>query len=169
MADHPAWTDVQEAQLIELIGLQLSASKIGLEMGKSRNSIIGKVHRQGLKLFIPARRPRDPNYVRPRRAKQARKLPSYRLSPVQELFYAEAVNLPPDWSDHMVPFMDVQEGQCRWPIGDSASPSFRFCGDQQMQHQSYCTRHCRLAYRKFTPRPTPPNYAKKMSAWEMRA
>lgn len=161
MADHPAWTTAQEAQLLELIGLQLSASKIGLEMGKTRNAIIGKVHRCGLKLFVAPRRPRDPNYVRPKRShdrhpsrrlkRQGRRLVT--MSPIQMLFHTESVDVPPDFSDHMVPFMDVREGQCRWPIGDPSSPTFRFCGAGQMGHESYCARHCRLAYRKFTPRP----------------
>jgi GcrA cell cycle regulator len=169
MADRPNWTEAEQLRLLELIAEKLSASQIGEKMGKTRNAIIGRCHRTGLRLLSENKiRVRQP-YRRYDKQKRPKRYLVPDCSPIQALFYTEATNLPPDFSEDMVSFQDVQEGQCRWPIGDPTSVAFRFCGSESMAHQSYCPRHCRLAYRKFTPQRASPNWSRKWSAWEMRA
>jgi GcrA cell cycle regulator len=167
MADRPEWTEAEQVRLLELIAEKWSATKIGEKMGKSRNAIIGRCYRTGLKLISMAARTSGP--YKPRTTRPRLRVISNSLSPVQALFQTEATNLPPDFSEDMVSFEDVKEGQCRWPIGDPTSAAFRFCGSESMAHQSYCPRHCRLAYRKFTARRASPNWTRKLSAWELRA
>lgn len=35
---------------------------------------------------------------------------------------------------------------CRWPIGDVGHPDFHFCGAEPEAGESYCAKHCRVAY-----------------------
>jgi GcrA cell cycle regulator len=44
-------------------------------------------------------------------------------------------------------FADIGKAQCRWPIGDPLQDDFAFCGLQVARGHAYCAGHCRLAYR----------------------
>jgi GcrA cell cycle regulator len=44
-------------------------------------------------------------------------------------------------------FEDIRESACRWPLGDPRSGDFAYCGLQPVEGQSYCAGHCRMAYR----------------------
>jgi GcrA cell cycle regulator len=46
-----------------------------------------------------------------------------------------------------VRFEDVHESACRWPLGDPRSGDFAYCGLKPAEGQSYCAGHCRMAYR----------------------
>ena len=46
-----------------------------------------------------------------------------------------------------IAFADVGEAQCRWPIGDPLQDDFAFCGLQVARGHAYCAGHCRLVYR----------------------
>ncbi len=54
-----------------------------------------------------------------------------------------------------VAFMDLEPGQCRWPLGnlsDRRAPvADRFCGEPAIEGKSYCPRCHRRAYRPFQP------------------
>jgi GcrA cell cycle regulator len=42
-------------------------------------------------------------------------------------------------------FMDLEPGDCRFPIGEPGAPDFYFCAGQQTDG-SYCLGHARIAY-----------------------
>ena len=44
-------------------------------------------------------------------------------------------------------FEDIREFACRWPLGDPRSGDFAYCGLTPAEGQSYCAGHCRMAYR----------------------
>ena len=46
-----------------------------------------------------------------------------------------------------IAFADVGAAQCRWPIGDPLQDDFAFCGLQVARGHAYCAGHCRLVYR----------------------
>ena len=46
-----------------------------------------------------------------------------------------------------VRFEEIHEYACRWPIGDPKSGDFAYCGLNPAEGQSYCAGHCRMAYR----------------------
>lgn len=55
---HAAWSDAQDKRLRELADEHYSASQIGAALGRSRNSVIGRAHRQGVLINsqrVPAR------------------------------------------------------------------------------------------------------------------
>ncbi len=42
---------------------------------------------------------------------------------------------------------EIRESACRWPLGDPRSGDFAYCGLTPAEGQSYCAGHCRMAYR----------------------
>jgi GcrA cell cycle regulator len=44
-------------------------------------------------------------------------------------------------------FEDIRDSSCRWPLGDPRSGEFAYCGLQPVEGHSYCAGHCRMAYR----------------------
>ena len=110
------WTEERLADLKRLWADGLSITQIGLEIGVSRNAVVGKVHRMGLpKRQSPIVRSDKP--IEPRRRK---------LSPVAVA----------EW--------DRQK--CCWPIGDPRLEDFHFCGEKILDGRPYCEFHCALAY-----------------------
>ncbi len=45
-----------------------------------------------------------------------------------------------------VTIMELKESMCRWPLGDPATPEFRYCGTKSPIGDTYCTHHARIAY-----------------------
>jgi GcrA cell cycle regulator len=48
---------------------------------------------------------------------------------------------------------DIRESACRWPLGDPRSGDFAYCGLTPVGGQSYCAGHCQMAYRSPHARP----------------
>ena len=53
--------------------------------------------------------------------------------------------------------LDLEKGDCRWPIGEPRHPDFHFCGAPQFVDRPYCELHWRMAFQPSRPRhqPTP--------------
>ena len=45
-----------------------------------------------------------------------------------------------------VTIMELRESMCRWPLGDPATPEFRYCGSKSPVGDTYCAAHARIAY-----------------------
>ena len=45
-----------------------------------------------------------------------------------------------------VTIMELREAMCRFPLGDPATPEFRFCGAQAITGLPYCPHHAQIAY-----------------------
>ena len=45
-----------------------------------------------------------------------------------------------------VTIMELRESTCRWPLGDPATPEFRYCGGRAISGLPYCVHHSQLAY-----------------------
>jgi len=118
-----AWTDETIETLKQLWEQGRSASKIAEELGEgiSRNAVIGKAHRLGLKS--------RPSPVRGDGAggKSAKAKTS---GDKQE----------------MIGLLDLSERMCKWPIGHPGETDFHFCGAQAAPNMPYCEAHCREAY-----------------------
>ncbi len=114
------WTDARVKRLKTLWKDGLSASEIAQRMRTdvSRNAIIGKARRLGLK-------PRQ--------------------SPIKK---QTATNDFPDEPQVESQDKLVRSGRaCQWPIGNPGTAEFCWCDGQAEPNQPYCAKHCLIAYR----------------------
>ena len=168
-----SWTDERVEQLRKLWLDGKSASQIAAELanGITRNAVIGKVHRLGLSGRVktpgqqaprprPAAKPQTspqshgsghsqratPTMTR-QSAPQTRGATALAFAPRAEvetiLRPTEEVVIP---MSERVTIMELKESMCRWPLGDPATPEFRYCGSKSPIGDTYCGHHARIAY-----------------------
>lgn len=114
-----SWTNDKIKQLKKLWAKGKSTVEIAKELGISKNSVIGKVHR----LELTAR----PSPIK-RKESTASKVSASKKVP-------EKCRL-----------MDLRTNTCRWPIGEPTDENFHFCGKQTVTGKPYCAEHCKIAY-----------------------
>ena len=115
--------------------------------------MIGKVHRLGLSGRAapsrPARRPAPKPAPRPRTqpaapVSTARPQPSAPApAPRPSAAPIEAERLA---SGEYATVLTLKDSMCKWPIGDPADTTFRFCGRRSGPGQAYCEAHSQMAY-----------------------
>lgn len=143
------WNTQTMAILEELHGENLSASAIATEITKrtgthfSRNSIIGKLLRMGLRLskhplkyqHPPVRRQQSGGNTNKLYAvlRQARRPPWSYSAPIPE----------PD--NATISFYELNRQHCRWPK-DGPGLDIRYCGATRISPYPYCAHHCLRAY-----------------------
>ena len=173
------WTE-QTIETLRKLALEgRSAAWIAAALGApSRNAVIGKANRIGIKLNgarsspfeekpgvemvakIPWERRRGRRAAdasRPDRAQLAN-VP-WRKSVVRARSGLPAVVREKRRTDRStfatavvgemrrVGFLEINEVECRWPLGDPLQDDFAYCGLQVAKGHAYCAGHCRLAYR----------------------
>jgi len=159
------WTEEEITTLKRLVDEDKSTRQIAGVLGRSRNSVIGKIHRLGLPMRKPggtkAAPPAELAIPKPKRAVEPKAPKAAKESkPAAEKLEGPAFpsNMPLDdrlklaFTDRApdgsrgVPIRDLQrERQCVWPIGDLEAIATRFCG-MERAHGSYCAHHGRIAY-----------------------
>lgn len=145
------WTLENTALAVRLWTEGKSASEIGKTLGITRNAVIGKVHRMGVKRNLPAAPAKPPKAVAPRvpRRPNERKAPSEKRVniikfPVRPIPEVRAVN-----DSLMRPWTERKFGECAFPTvkGDV---TYSCCADTE-GHRSYCPAHQKVVYSKQTP------------------
>jgi GcrA cell cycle regulator len=152
------WTAEAIADLKRLALEGKSASAIAAALGgASRNAVIGKANRIGIKLSgggrtgalstTPARAGRaqwaTARYPRPSAGTHGSDVALAREPERAAWIFGEAEV----GEMRLVRFEDIREFACRWPLGDPRSREFAYCGLTPAGGQSYCAGHCRMAYR----------------------
>ena len=126
MENNSVWDEKQLGKLKKLWDEGLPITKIGLELGVSRNAIAGKAHRLGLpKRNSPISKSGDP-----RKNQNVSNLETSKELPLKILLREI------EWS----------RNRCCWPVGDPKLPGFSFCGTSIMPGRPYCEEHSSLAY-----------------------
>ena len=155
------WTAEAVEDLKKLALEGKSASRIAAALGVgSRNAVIGKASRIGIKLGGGERGPGT------RKAAAGR--PQWASAPYPRLSPDSSRSVPLSGEPQARPgegraawtlgeveigemrpvrFEDILELACRWPLGDPRSGEFAYCGLTPAKGQSYCAGHCRMAYR----------------------
>jgi GcrA cell cycle regulator len=110
------WDDEKIGRLKKLWSEGLTTGEIGKRLGVSKNAVVGKAHRLGLK-GRPSPIKRQPN------------------KPVE-----------PKKETRVFTLTDLSAQTCRWPIGDPKHEDFRFCGKPVYTGKPYCSEHCAVAY-----------------------
>ena len=126
MEKNSVWDKKNLERLKKLWDEGLPITKIGLELGVSRNSIAGKAHRLGL----PKRNSPISKSGEPRKNKSISDFDKSKELPLKILLREV------EWS----------RNRCCWPIGDPKLPGFSFCGTSIMPGRPYCEEHSNLAY-----------------------
>ena len=132
------WNEETVAELLELAARHLSASQIGAAMGTSRNSVIGKCYRDGIKL---AGEPINGSF----KSGDAPRRRAPRINPkppkVERVFFGHANDQD---VVRVASVVDLEPHHCKYPIGD---PLVGFCGSKRVMGLPYCESHCARCYR----------------------
>jgi GcrA cell cycle regulator len=122
------WNDEKIAKLKKLWQEGLTTGEIGKRLGVSKNAVVGKAHRLGLKgRPSPIKRPEAANVAAPAPA-------------------AGPVAAPKKDQAKIFTLTDLTHNTCRWPIGDPKHEDFHFCGKPIYPGKPYCLEHCAQAY-----------------------
>lgn len=142
------WPEWRNELLRKLHADGLSASKIGDELGCTRNAVIGRLHREGIRgpREIKVRRTAGP---KPRNAHGGKRV-AWRPKETHKL----APAMMPDRPAEPTPatactILDLTNETCRFPIGELMAPAALFCGapgGDLAAGNPYCGFHSRLAY-----------------------
>lgn len=135
------WSDAAIAIARKLFKDGVSAADAAEELGTTRNAVLGKWFRLGLKRGPRAGKTGRPRQVRPeqtttlanRWARRSHKRRPFTDSP--EPVFGLRVSLE-----------DLEDGMCRWPIGTPLKSGFGFCGLTAHGDKPYCIDHCMRAY-----------------------
>ena len=124
--DKSIWDEEKLNKLKILWDKGLPITKIGNELGVSRNAIAGKAHRMGLpKRNSPISNSGDP-----------RKNQKKNVEEINKDLPLKILLRDVEWS----------RNRCCWPIGDPKLPGFSFCGTSIIPGRPYCAEHSSLAY-----------------------
>jgi GcrA cell cycle regulator len=161
------WT-AEAIEVLERLALEgRSASVIAAMLGApSRNAVIGKANRIGIKLNGGGGRAAAAGVTR---------APVHRMRsaavPRSEPAFSRPISRPAVWDRRVehggesalaepeigkmrkVKFEDIGDHACRWPLGEPRSGEFAYCGLNTAEGQSYCVGHRRMAYQPPKPRP----------------
>ena len=126
----------------------LSAREIGAAIGKSRNSIIGYMHRYQIKRDGPAPMPKRKPVFGPPKPPAPRKS---RAKVKPELAPRPVVRVIEPVPARGVRLIALREHNCRWPLGAVMDAPEFFCGQPKQVGKSYCPECCKRAYQPFRP------------------
>ena len=152
-----SWTDERIDQLKQLWEKGLTASQIAdkLAGGISRNAVIGKAHRLGLKARPSPVKSGEGVLVietsvevRPAAAAAA----PVAEAPRPKTVAARPAAAPATSSSGKTSLLDLSDKICKWPIGHPGEPDFHFCGKPAQATFPYCGEHCAVAYQAQLPR-----------------
>lgn len=147
------WNEEKIAKLKKLWQEGLTTGEIGKRLGVSKNAVVGKAHRLGLKgRPSPIKRQEGataaPAAAAPTpapSASSATPTPSPAAATVHHT-PSPAPSSKKSQPAKVFTLTDLNNNTCRWPIGDPKHEDFHFCGKQVYPGKPYCLEHCAQAY-----------------------
>jgi GcrA cell cycle regulator len=123
------WNDADRSRVAAMLKQGMSRRQIALQMGVSRNTCAGRIHRDDdLRAVAPGRLPPRPKRVAP-------------------------VTPPPDLPPPVmrrVPLKDLGQDECTWPVTTvpdrKVIGAFLFCGAETNPLAMWCPYHKQLGY-----------------------
>jgi GcrA cell cycle regulator len=145
----PTWTTERLERLKTGFEAGWSCREIAVDIGVSRNAVIGKLSRLNLTREPggDARPPARKKDAAERTRREPKPRQHYRL--LQALYDgSQPVTVAdPIPSAQCCSLMELNEARCRWPINTPGADDFCFCGNAPAAGLPYCPGHSRLAYR----------------------
>mgnify|MGYP005996293629 FL=1 len=143
IVNQETWTPERVDQLKIYFEAGLSCRDIAVNIGVSRNAVIGKLSRLNLTRTTPEER-------RARRKTSAvhaaqRATAKQHLLLLQAVYETEPYDAPVA-SVNNCSLFELSEQRCRWPISSPGADDFCFCGNTPLGGMPYCPGHYRLAY-----------------------
>ena len=150
------WNAEREELLKQLWSDGLSCSQIAQRLGDvSRSAVIGKVRRLGLSgRSVVQRKPvsRPARISKERTAFVAGRAPFPRHPRFAVVASSDPqLPLPLVLPAERKQLADLDDHDCRFPIGDPKEADFGFCARPKVTGTPYCTEHCRVAFQPPQP------------------
>lgn len=142
------WTPEKLRKLQSLVKENLTAREIASILRVSRNSVIGKLNREGLKLN-GATGPR-PKSRKPKE-KPIRSVPplNYKRDYVAAHGRRDVMPLPKQekfvYTGESISFLQLSYNTCKYSVSGDTYETFRFCG-KTIHDRSFCIDHFKLCY-----------------------
>ncbi|QOZ26254.1 GcrA family cell cycle regulator [Bradyrhizobium sp. CCBAU 51753] len=138
----PTWTPERIDQLKSYFAAGLSCRDIAVNIGVSRNAVIGKLSRLNLTRTSPEER----RARRKRSSHPAQKSTAKQPFQIRHAVYDQEPDDAPIVSANHCSLLELSEQHCRWPISTPGAEDFCFCGNTPLGGMPYCSGHYRLAY-----------------------
>ncbi len=144
-----AWTDEMIDGLRKMWKQGLTTNEIAKQLGVSKNSIVGKVHRLNLTARpSPIKKKEDASPDSQKTAQESTDtktvVKKITINPVEI-----KTTMPAAGKDSgCLKLTDLDNHTCRWPMGDPRDDNFCFCGKKVRSGQTYCEEHSAIAYVK---------------------
>ena len=136
-----SWSEEREAKLRELWEKGHTASQIAEILGgTTRNAVIGKAHRLNLAARASSKRPekQKTKFLEDQNKQQGY---TSRKERFKSLLLDK--NFEPENPKKLE---ELNDNNCRWPIGHPDEESFYFCGRNPIEGFSYCKLHVLYAF-----------------------
>ena len=170
MGQQVGWSEDHQDLLIKLSKNGHSAEQTADALckagrtGTTRNAVIGKRHRLGIRGPVKVRKlagPKDPKIsvasvkdFRKKRHTVPRQVADGSWSEINAMTgnssKVDISKIPTHKSKPVL--LDLANGQCRWPIGDPKQKGFHFCGMKSLAGKPYCRGHAGASYQAPQPR-----------------
>ena len=133
------WTTQQVNKAIYMWKEGHTATEIAKRISKSRNAVIGKLNRLGVK---------KPNAAATKDTNQTRygNKPTGNNGSKQGKGQTDNETQDVKLEDQKLTLLFLNEKTCRWPIGDPSTKNFWFCGKPSQLNKRYCAQHSELAF-----------------------
>lgn len=151
------WLEEEDEKLKKLCAQGLVFRDIGARIGRCKNSCISRARRLGVSNGHPSNC-RSSTKISTKvlavlkesdcgaatlDGKRAKRIAAKNLPDI-----AVAVAVKSVESLEPVTFLEREEQQCCWPLGDPRESSFRMCGNTLKTHSRYCDGHVKIGIQK---------------------
>ena len=152
------WTERETATLRQLWAEGHSTSEIARRINRTKNMVVGKVHR----LKLPARpNPINRSAGTPKRAPAPQRAAARTLPPMASLVLVAPAPPPPRLvaDEPTPPGLEASPPghACCWPLWGDERPTHLYCG-AALHQGTYCQAHAARAYLRHQPDERPAGY-----------